>query len=226
MGAHELAFVGLAGSGVGTALGVPMIWPPSRRSLDVRLLGAALVLMSAIAALISARLAGLTPASPEVEHAINVGQHLLEQIHSLLIVLRGEERIVTAADDAAIVGVTAIRPAEGPSEQPRQVGHPGQVVGGDELGAAPGRLGGAGRAAAHFQRPLPAGGQGAGRPEADDSPRLVVLIIVGNSASPAGAGGRGACGTRAPGILDSGDPGLGRVALGGEAAGGDHLALE
>ena len=27
MGAYELAFVGLAGSGVGTLLGLPMVWP-------------------------------------------------------------------------------------------------------------------------------------------------------------------------------------------------------
>jgi hypothetical protein len=72
MGAHELAFVGLAGSGLGTALSVPMVWPRARRSPDVRLLGGALLLMSAIAGLISARLAGLAPPSAEVEHAINV----------------------------------------------------------------------------------------------------------------------------------------------------------
>jgi AraC-like DNA-binding protein len=72
MGAHELAFVGLAGSSLGTALGMPMVWPRSSRPLDVRLLGAAVLLMAAIAALISARLAGLVPASAEVEHAINV----------------------------------------------------------------------------------------------------------------------------------------------------------
>ena len=72
MSAHELAFVGLAGSSVGTALSVPMVWPRSHRPLDVRLLGAAVLLMSAIAALISARLAGLAPASAEVEHAINL----------------------------------------------------------------------------------------------------------------------------------------------------------
>ena len=72
MGAHELAFVGLAGSGFGTALGVPMVWPAARRPLDVRLLGGAVLLMSGIGALISARLAGLAPASSEVEHAINL----------------------------------------------------------------------------------------------------------------------------------------------------------
>ena len=71
MGTHELAFVGLAGSSVGTVLSMPMVWPRARRSLDVRLLGAAVLLMSAIAALISARLAGLVPASTAVEHAIN-----------------------------------------------------------------------------------------------------------------------------------------------------------
>lgn len=72
MGAHELAIVGLAGSSFGTAVGVPMIWPRAGRSLDVRLLGSAVLLMSAIAALISARLAGLAPAVPEVQHAIDV----------------------------------------------------------------------------------------------------------------------------------------------------------
>ena len=72
MGAHELAFVGLAGSGLGTVLGVPMVWPRANRSPDARLLGAAVLLMSAIAALISARLAGLAPSTRFVEHAINV----------------------------------------------------------------------------------------------------------------------------------------------------------
>jgi hypothetical protein len=71
MGAHELAIVGLAGSSFGTAVGVPMIWPRAGRSIDVRLLGSAVLLMSAIAALISARLAGLAPAVLEIEHAIN-----------------------------------------------------------------------------------------------------------------------------------------------------------
>ena len=72
MGAYELAFLGLAGSGVGTALGLPMAWPRSDRPLDVRLLGSAVVLMSVIAALISARLAGLAPASAATEHTINL----------------------------------------------------------------------------------------------------------------------------------------------------------
>ena len=72
MGAYELAFIGLAGSGIGTALGLPMAWPRSNRPLDVRLLGLALLLMSTIAALISARLAGLAPASATTEHTINL----------------------------------------------------------------------------------------------------------------------------------------------------------
>jgi AraC-like DNA-binding protein len=72
MGANELAFVGLAGSGLGTALGVPMVWPWSRHSADARLLGAAVLLMAAIGALISARLAGFVAPSAPVEHAINV----------------------------------------------------------------------------------------------------------------------------------------------------------
>lgn len=72
MGAYELAFVALAGSGVGTALGLPLAWPRSNRPLDVRLLGSAVLLMSVIAALISARLAGLAPASAATEHSINL----------------------------------------------------------------------------------------------------------------------------------------------------------
>lgn len=72
MGAHELALVGLAGSGIGTAVGMPLVWPRAARSLDIRLLGGAVLLMSVIAALISARLAGFVPAADEVEHAINV----------------------------------------------------------------------------------------------------------------------------------------------------------
>ena len=72
MGAYELAFVGLAGSGLGTALGLPLAWPRSGRTLDVRLLGCAVLLTSLAAALISARLAGLAPASAVVEHAINL----------------------------------------------------------------------------------------------------------------------------------------------------------
>ena len=72
MGVYELAFVALAGSGVGTALGLPLAWPRSNRPLDVRLLGSAVLLMSVIAALISARLAGLAPASAATEHSINL----------------------------------------------------------------------------------------------------------------------------------------------------------
>jgi AraC-like DNA-binding protein len=72
MGAHELAVVGLAGSGLGAVLGVPMVWPRSPRSLDTRLLGAALLLMAAFGWLISARLAGMVPASAGVGHAINL----------------------------------------------------------------------------------------------------------------------------------------------------------
>jgi AraC-like DNA-binding protein len=49
-----------------------MVWPRTERPLDVRLLGGAFLLMSAVAALISARLAGLAPASAEVGHTINL----------------------------------------------------------------------------------------------------------------------------------------------------------
>jgi AraC-like DNA-binding protein len=73
MGVQELAVVGLVGSGVGAALGLPMVWPRPRGTSDPRLLGAAMLLVSAVAALISARLAGLVPASELVGHGINLG---------------------------------------------------------------------------------------------------------------------------------------------------------
>jgi AraC-like DNA-binding protein len=72
MGAHELAFVALAGSGMGTALGLPMAWPRSDRPPDVRLLGFAVLMMSVTAGLISARLAGLAPPTATLEHIINL----------------------------------------------------------------------------------------------------------------------------------------------------------
>jgi AraC-like DNA-binding protein len=72
MGTLELAVVGLAGSGVGTALGIPMVWPHARRATDVRLMGGWLLAGSIIAGLISARLLGLVPGSAPVEHAINL----------------------------------------------------------------------------------------------------------------------------------------------------------
>ena len=72
MGPQELGFVGLAGSGLGTVLSLPMVWPAARRSADVRLLGASILLLAVIAALISARLTGLVPPTPSVEHAINL----------------------------------------------------------------------------------------------------------------------------------------------------------
>jgi AraC-like DNA-binding protein len=72
MGVQELAVVGLAGSGIGAVLGLPMAWPSGRRSADVRLLGVATILLSAIAGLISARVAGLVPVSGLPEHAGNL----------------------------------------------------------------------------------------------------------------------------------------------------------
>ena len=72
MGAHELAFVGLAGSSIGTVLGLPMLWPRADRARDVQLLGVSMVMMSIIAGLISARLAGLAPWSAATEVAINI----------------------------------------------------------------------------------------------------------------------------------------------------------
>lgn len=61
MGVQELAVVGLVGSGVGAALGVPMACARSEQSSNPRVLGLVVVLLSAIAGLISARLAGIVP---------------------------------------------------------------------------------------------------------------------------------------------------------------------
>jgi len=72
MGTLELAVVGLAGSGIGTVLGVPMVWPASRRPRDVRLIGGALLGLAALAALVSGRVIGLLPATPGINHLVNL----------------------------------------------------------------------------------------------------------------------------------------------------------
>lgn len=72
MGTLELAIVGLTGSGIGTALGVPMCWPHEHRTLAVRLMGGWLLALSAMAAIISARVIGLLPDAVGVGHAVNL----------------------------------------------------------------------------------------------------------------------------------------------------------
>ena len=72
IGTVEFAVVGLTGSGIGTALGVPMVWPGANRPLATRLMGGWLLALSAVAAVISARVIGLLPASAAVEHTINL----------------------------------------------------------------------------------------------------------------------------------------------------------
>jgi AraC-like DNA-binding protein len=72
MGVQELAVVGLVGSGVGAALGLPLVWPRRERRPGPGVLGAAMLLVAVIGALISARLAGLVPSSAVVDHAINL----------------------------------------------------------------------------------------------------------------------------------------------------------
>ena len=67
-----LAIVGLAGSLVGSVLSTPMLWPTAARPASVRLLGAWLIAVSTIAALISGRLLGLAPATAATNHAINL----------------------------------------------------------------------------------------------------------------------------------------------------------
>jgi AraC-like DNA-binding protein len=72
MSAQELAVLGLGGSALGAVLGTPLVWPRATRSWDARLLGVMLLSTSALAALISARLAGLVAPVALVEHAINL----------------------------------------------------------------------------------------------------------------------------------------------------------
>jgi AraC-like DNA-binding protein len=72
MGTSELALVGLAGSGIGTALAVPMVWPRAERRAGTHLMGGWLLAVSATVALISARVIGWLPVTPAVEHAVNL----------------------------------------------------------------------------------------------------------------------------------------------------------
>jgi AraC-like DNA-binding protein len=72
MGTLELAVVGLAGSGIGTALSVPMVWPLASRSVSVRLMGGGLLGLSGLTAIISSRVIGLLPATPGVNHVVNL----------------------------------------------------------------------------------------------------------------------------------------------------------
>ena len=71
MGAYELAIVGLVGSSVGALLGTPFVWPGHPRRTEVRVLGAAVLAVAALGGLISARLAGLVPATAAVSHLVN-----------------------------------------------------------------------------------------------------------------------------------------------------------
>jgi AraC-like DNA-binding protein len=93
-----------------------MAWPRSGRPLDVRLLGFSVLLTSVAAALISARLAGLAPATAITEHTIN----LLGLCAFPIVVLYARYAAVApvttaqaawwlpAAGYAAIVGVRAV----------------------------------------------------------------------------------------------------------------------
>jgi AraC-like DNA-binding protein len=71
MSTDELAVVGLVGSGMGAVLGAPLVWAGDPRRAEVRVLGAAVLAVAWLAALISARLAGLVPASAAVSHLVN-----------------------------------------------------------------------------------------------------------------------------------------------------------
>lgn len=72
MGTAELAVVGMAGSGLGTVMAVPMMWPRTDHPSSARLMGGWLIAVSALVFLISARLVGVLPATAAVDHTINL----------------------------------------------------------------------------------------------------------------------------------------------------------
>ena len=58
-------------SGVGAALGAPLVWSGQARRAEVRVFGATMLAVASLAGLISARLAGLVPPSAWVGHVVN-----------------------------------------------------------------------------------------------------------------------------------------------------------
>ncbi len=76
MGTLEFAVIGLAGSGIGAALGLPLLWPRSTQApgtaVLARLMGGWLLAVSLVVAIISARVIGLLPGSAAAEHAVNI----------------------------------------------------------------------------------------------------------------------------------------------------------
>ena len=119
MGTFELAVVSLAGSGFGTALGIPMVWPKARRAPAIRLMGGWLLIASVLGALISARLIGLLPVTAAVEHAVNLLGFIAYPL--LYLCLREHSGRPTRATDAwwlwlpagVYLAVTAVRASLG-----------------------------------------------------------------------------------------------------------------
>jgi AraC-like DNA-binding protein len=74
MGTFELALVGLTGSGVGAVLGVPLLLRAWRRSPDpqLKLIAGGFLGLAAVGAIISGRVLGFLPATPGVNHALNL----------------------------------------------------------------------------------------------------------------------------------------------------------
>lgn len=71
MGTLTLAAVGLTGSSLGAALGIPLLWPAAGQHHH-RLMGGWLLAGAAITAIISARVLGLVPDAAAAEHTINL----------------------------------------------------------------------------------------------------------------------------------------------------------
>lgn len=94
MGTWELAVVGLAGSGIGAALGLPMLWPRSRAT-DARLVGGWLLAVSCLIAIVSGRLLGFVPGNAASEHAINLAG--LTAYPLIYLYLRRQTRPATAS---------------------------------------------------------------------------------------------------------------------------------
>src|SRR5262245_57212031 len=74
MGTLELAVVGLTGSGVGAVMTLPLFWRAWRRSSDpqLTLIAGGLLGLAAVGAIISSRLLGFLPATPAVNHVLNL----------------------------------------------------------------------------------------------------------------------------------------------------------
>lgn len=101
MGTHELAVVGLVGSGVGALLGTPLVWPGRPGLVGARVLGAVMLTGAGLSGLISARLGGIVPESDVVNHGVNALGFVAFSLAAAYV------RLATGASPLLIRGLTA-----------------------------------------------------------------------------------------------------------------------